>query len=245
MRLFRGSAILLFLVVSFSAVSAFAGNLNIQFVNPGTWNGGGSYAMGGVYVGPYTVSVNGQQMMVICDDAVNEVFNNETWTGVSSTIAGGLGQAKWTGITIGAGVDGNASTVVLTQGQEYQAIQYLAQLMMANLSHPTTVGEIQWAIWDLTDPGLINQGTGNETWGNLSAYLSAIDADILGGINHDGGSGSQILIYTPTSGGICGGVNCGTPQEYIQVTPEPASLVLLGTGLLAVAGGLRKKKSLT
>jgi PEP-CTERM motif len=141
-------------------------------------------------------------------------------------------------------VDGNASAVTLNQGQEYQAIQYLAQLMMANLSNPTTVGEIQWAIWDLTAPGLINQNTGKETWGNLSSYLTAIDADIMAGINHDGGSGSQIVIYTPTSLGTCGQSYCGKPQEYIQVTPEPASLVLLGTGLLAVAGGLRKKKSL-
>jgi hypothetical protein len=239
------SAALLLLLLFFSEGSAFAGSLNVQFVNAGTWNHGGAFAMGGVYVGPYTISVNGQQMMVICDDAISEVYTGETWQAAASTIAGGLGQAKWTGVTINAGVDGNASKAVLSQFQEYQAIQYLAQLMMANISNPTTVGEIQWAIWDLTAPGTINQSNGSEHWGNLSAYLGSIDSYILAGINNDRGNGSHIVIYTPTTGGTCGLRPCGTPQEYIQVTPEPASLTLVGTGLLAVAGSLHRKKLLS
>jgi hypothetical protein len=198
--------------------------------------------MGGAYVGPYTISVNGQHMMVICDDALNEVFNGETWIAASSTMAGGLEQAKWKGVTLNKGVDGNPSKEVLTQVQEYQAIQYLSHLMMANLSNPTMVGELQWAIWDLTTPGLINQSNGNEAWGNLSPYLSAIDGDIMAGINHDAGNGSQMVIYTPTDRGVCRALRCGMPQEYIQVTPEPASLVLLATGLLGVGAGLRKQK---
>jgi hypothetical protein len=64
---------------------------------------------------------------------------------------------------------GNASKAVLSQFQEYQAIQYLAQLMMANISNPTTVGEIQWAIWDLTAPGLINQSADQKT-GEISQH---------------------------------------------------------------------------
>lgn len=233
---FAGAVILVLLC----AASAFAGSVSVQFVNPG------NITMGGVYVGPYTISVNGQNTSVICDDAVNEVYSGETWTANTSTIAGGLGGAKWTGITIGAGVDGNASQVTLSQLQEYEAVQYLGQLMINNLSNHTTVGEIQWAIWDLTDPGLINQTTGNEKWGNLSPYLSGIDSYIQQAINNDGGSASYLNIYTPTSIGMCGSNPCTnpTPQEYIQITPEPASLTLLGTGLLALAAGLKKKKVL-
>jgi hypothetical protein len=83
-----------------SAGLAFAGNVNIVLVNPGTWDGGSDYAMGGAYVGPYNITVNGQQEAVICDDAVNVVYSGESWQAVTSTIAGGLNQVKWNGVTL-------------------------------------------------------------------------------------------------------------------------------------------------
>jgi len=231
-QLRRSSAAIL-LILLFSPGSAFAGTLNVTFVSSGTMT------MGGVYVGPYTINVSnngvGQNITVICDDAVDLVHNGESWEATSSTIASGLAGAKWAGVTIGANVDGNSSAVTLTKVQEYEAIQYLAQLMIANLSNRTTVGEIQWAIWDLTDPGLIKQSNGSEKWGNLSKYLAGIDGYIQAGINNDGGSASQLVIYTPVPG------SNPMPQEYVQVTPEPASLTLLGCGLLVIGGLLRKK----
>jgi len=229
----RGPAFLLSLLFLFAGL-AFAGDVQIVLVNAGTWNGGQGLQMGGAYVGPYNITVNGgPQEAAICDDANDVVKNGQSWMATTSTIAGGLGQAKWQGVTIGAGVDGNTSQETLNQLQEYEAIQYLSQLIMANLSHPTTVGEIQWAIWDLTAPGIINHTNGNDPWGNVSQYVTAIDGYIQQGISNDGGNSSKITIYTPK----------GQGQEYI-ILPEPASLTLLGTGLLVVAAGLRKKKLL-
>jgi len=132
--------------------------------------------MGGVYVGPYNITVNGQSEAVICDDALSVVYSDQSWIAKTSSISGGLSQALWTGVTIGVGVDGNRDAIHLKRKQEYLAVQYLAHLIMNNLKNPIAVGEIQWAIWDLTDPGLINQSNnkkilGSEPWGNVSAYL--------------------------------------------------------------------------
>lgn len=235
----RGPAFLLSLLFVFAG-SAFAGDVTIDLVNAGTWDGGQGFAMGGAYVGPYNITVNGgSPVAVICDDANDVVNPGNSWMATTETIAGGLGNALWTGVTIGANVDGNASQETLTQLPEYEAIQYLAKLIMANLSQPTTVGEIQWAIWDLTRPGLINQGNGNTPWGTLTPVeVSSIDNYIQQGISNDGGSSSQIVIYTPDPQ--------GSGQEYVVPgpVPEPASLTLLGAGLLVVAAGLRKKKLL-
>lgn len=144
-------------------------------------------------------------------------------------------------------MDGNRDAIHLKQKQEYLAVQYLAQLILNNLTNPIAVGEIQWAIWDLTDPGLINQSNnkkilGSEPWGNVSAYLPAIDRYILDGIKNDKNRASWLPIYAPAHGQYGQEYIQGSPEQA-QITPEPTSLTLLGTGLLAVAAGLRRKKA--
>src|SRR5487761_494670 len=115
-----------------------------------TLNNGGKNVMGGVYTGPYnfTLSVGGQQTpaSLVCDDAFDEVYQGENWQSNSSTYPS-LTNIKFTG-----------------QTQNYDEVGWLVQQLFANAGNHMVSGELQWALWDVFDPGI----SGNDPWGRLS-----------------------------------------------------------------------------
>ena len=59
-------------------------------------------------------------------------------------------------------------------------------------------------------------------------------------------NGVEGAIYTPVAGqpGFVAGASCPVTYVLISDTPEPSSLLLLGSGLVAVAGALRPRLSI-
>ena len=193
---------------------------------PITMNNGGSNVMGGVYVGPYnlTLTINSKNVAVklVCDDFNSEVFNNEKWLVKTSTFPS-LQNVKWTG-----------------QTTKYAEVGWLVLQMNspANKTNPTTVGDIQWAVWDIFAPGVSN----SNPYGTLAALdKTAVNNWLtLAQANYSTGNYSSLVIYTPVPNSQIPS-SYGTPQEYVGTgtpvapTPEPSSLLLFGTGVAVLA----------
>lgn len=203
-------------VVTFFCITGVTqAQVKLELVSPG------SNIANNVYVGPYTLSVNGAgTIQAVCDDRDTET-GNVTWTAYVNTFAT-LSNTKFFSLP-----SINPST---TETQNYEAAAWLVQQMFAlgpyNPANYTTVADIHLAIWS------------NFSTAALSSLVSNSDAQSWynKGLAHDLdpiASFSDIVIYTPSP--------TSASQEFMMVTPEPASMMLFGTGLLAIGGIIRRR----
>lgn len=183
-----------------------------------TFTGVNGATQGGFYVSPYYATVGGTpDVSIYCDDFLHEITFNETWTANISTFD------SLTNVRFNTGTH---EDVVRRYDEEAWLIEQLA-------SNPTHLGDINFAMWAIMDPAVetdagFTTGTlGSQYWLTLAESKTFTPGEF-----------SNWEVLTPTSS------DPGSAQEMFTMvpTPEPASLTLLGTGLLALGAFIRKKK---
>ena len=221
--LFLSTAILLGL-----SMTAFAGSLL-------TFTGVKGTNDGGVYTGIYYGTLNGgPQQNFMCDDYYDHITFGESWK-VNTYNINNLSSVTF-------GTSGTVSSG-MSQLQAYaEALNIAKGLLNSPGTGDPQASVDSFMIWKLLNnsvpvPGDISSAVSSGLAAAGGWWTSTCDTSLsscLAGL-------SNIAIYVPVAGSQTG--NDGRPQEFLGLTPtpEPVSMILMGT-FLSLAGGLMGKK---
>jgi hypothetical protein len=190
---------------------------------------------GQYYVSPYYGTIDGQPVTLDCIDFLNEVNFGQKWDANLSTITDGstLDQTRYGGPARNTALFPTAGDALIA----YQEAAWLTEQFPKTPDGNNV--DIQYAMWDLFIPGIRVSAAGRFGTGTHGSQYWLDQA----AANYQGGDYSGFRVVTNLAP-----VELQAPgqvQEFLTdppvSAPEPASLILLGSGLLAAGWKLRRR----
>ena len=126
----------------------------------------------------------------------------------------------------------------ITYGESWQATEMTVGAYGALIGDPAKAEELAYLYTLARADGGANSAINAEAWFiNEGQPAPEPDAALLAGFTP--GSYSTVRVYVPT--GDQTGWTDGVPQTFLGSTPEPGTLLTLGSGMIGLAGLMRKR----